>query len=70
MPSKAATPAGAPAGQHPPHPAQHAPNPAAAQYAITPPDHMKYHNLFLSFDKNQDGYVYIICSIYIYVVFS
>ena len=38
-------------------PAPH-PQPAAAagaQYAITPPDHVKYHGLFLSYDANRDG---------------
>jgi hypothetical protein len=30
-------------------------NPAAAAFAINPQEHTKYHTLFVSYDKDQDG---------------
>ena len=32
------------------------PSPAAG-YSITPQEHMKYHEIFLSFDHDKDGYL-------------
>ena len=35
------------------------PSPAAGDigYAITPPEHMKYHELFLQYDTDKDGFL-------------
>jgi len=33
---------------------------AGAPYAITPPDHVKYHGLFVTYDTDKDGYAHLI----------